>query len=184
MATDSAQRPAETPNGLAKSSTKSQNSERVAILLEIISKAHVALGRELPEQSEREQMLRIWAELLEHIPTNRLNPCYVAAMRDHEGMGMLAPHELVQAFRKPVPRVDKNPLTGPRMTPEELVAEVRKLREQIPAESSRGFRPAASVPLEFEELADEPIDFEARKQELQRKAAEAARLDDPDECPF
>jgi hypothetical protein len=105
-------------------------------LLAILGKAYLAMSRELPTREERMLALSTWEEIVTPIPTSRLNDCYVRAMQDHEGFAMLGAHELVAAWRAiqaagTVARVDPDPLVGPRMAPDELAAEIRRLREQV-----------------------------------------------------
>lgn len=68
--------------------------------MEILTKAFVALAREIPTREYIAIMATTWLELVAEIPTIRLMPSYQVAMRNRTATAMLAPNELVLAFRE------------------------------------------------------------------------------------
>lgn len=154
---DSRRRPSETSLELAKSTTKSNNSEvtegdRLALLLTILRDAHLATGREMPEKTERGQILRVWAEITAVIPASLLRESFIFAMRERgDAMGMLSPSELVKASRSILAaRAAAPPQYAPErrpddvLAPDEVAAQARALRESLEARGL-GFRKAGDV---------------------------------------
>lgn len=142
---DSPRRPTETAIGSGKLQKTSRDSvaetrERQAKLLEIITKSYLVMSREVPTREERMLVVSAWEEIVAVIPTSKLQDPYTEAMREHEGMGTLGAHELVQAYRRLiVPRPKEyrglDEPRGGRATPEEIAEIMGGARAKIAAKA-------------------------------------------------
>jgi hypothetical protein len=77
-----------------------QQSLRISRIAEIIKRARLAA--QLPQFSDADaaQVASDWSMFLSQIPTDRLEDCYLDAMRERQTKGALGYQELAAAWRK------------------------------------------------------------------------------------
>lgn len=81
-------------------SSELQNSLRISKLVDLIKRARLAAHLPHLPDADEAQIASDWAKFLSQIPADRLEDCYIEAMRDRELKGALGYHELAGAWRK------------------------------------------------------------------------------------
>lgn len=65
----------------------------------IVSKAFICSGRDIPTATEAEFIVLAWDDVLEPIPTERLDDSYRHAVRHRELPGLITPQEIFTAWK-------------------------------------------------------------------------------------
>jgi hypothetical protein len=104
------------------------NPERAKILGTIIDKVRIACSLPILEKDDLRVTIFTWNEVLEGIvPTNRLNDCYIWAMRKRDGRHPFSVSELGDAYREIVEQERyRSTVNGPKQLTENSKANCEK----------------------------------------------------------